>query len=50
MGHEIQVPLPTMEVERVPGVNGNATFCTVPRSEQLFHIHFFDIAPMPVPV
>lgn len=49
-GHETQVPVPTMKTEHVPGVNGNATFCTVPRSEQLFHIHFFDIAPTPVPV
>lgn len=43
-----QVPLSALEAERVPGNNGNATFCTVPRSEQLFQIWFFDIAPEPL--
>lgn len=36
----IQMPLAISETESVPGVN-NVTFCTVPRSEQLFQINFF---------
>ena len=38
-GHAIQMPLFVSEAESVPGEN-NATFCTVPRSEQLFHVNF----------
>jgi hypothetical protein len=46
-GYAMQTPLSFSEAEPVPGVN-NVTYCTVPRSEQLFHIDFFDIAPLPI--
>ena len=48
-GYALQTSLSFSKAEPVPGVN-NVTFCTVPRSEQLFHIDFFDIAPLPVPL
>jgi len=35
--------------EKVPGHN-NATYCRVPRGEQLFEVEFLEIAPDPVPV
>lgn len=35
--------------KNVPGHN-NATFCRVPRGEQLFQVEFLEIAPDPVPV
>ena len=44
-----QMSLSAVVTESVPGVN-NATFTTVARSEQLFSIEFFDIAPLPIPV
>ena len=48
-GYAIQTSLSFSDAEPVPGAN-NVTFCTVPRSEQLFHIDFFDIAPLPIPL
>jgi hypothetical protein len=42
-------PAMVLKNESVPG-NNNATFCGVPRAEQLFHVDFLDIAPFPIPV
>ncbi|KAI1379820.1 hypothetical protein F4677DRAFT_442019 [Hypoxylon crocopeplum] len=35
--------------EKVPG-NNNATFCAIPKEQQLFQVEFLDIAPSPIPV
>lgn len=48
--HVTQNPLFTLDAERVPGRNINTTYCTVPRSEQLFHVNFLEIQPTPIPV